>query len=282
MIDKLTKAQESKFEEYVDKWVKVGLDTTPIALEMATPLINKLYEKILGQALPKKIVIKSSPIEAWEEVCKISKTEEPFVWPYLDGNFNASYSAFYDFMFTELGIKNEKHEVWGVYRDLSKLSLIYPLDEVCVLVDKPEYIKMNKGILHCVNGPAIKYKDGFCVYSLNGVRVTKELVETAAEELDPKIVMKESNAEVRREIVRKIGVERLIVKLGAISMDKSKDGMYELLGIDIGDKRVRPYLKMRNPSINTWHVEGVHPDCKTVADALKFRNGTSEAPSHLS
>ena len=33
------------------------------------------------------------------------------------------------------------------------------------------------------------------------MRVTKELVETPAEKIDPQLVMKETNAEVRREIV---------------------------------------------------------------------------------
>jgi len=286
MINKLTKEQEEKFQEYVDKWVKIGLDATPINLKEAIPLVNDLYKKILKKGLPKKVIIMESPTKAWEKVCKLCKAGEEeskkFVWPYLDGNFNVSYSAFYDFMFEELKAENKEKGAWEVYKALSKLSLIYPLDEVCVLVDKPEYIKMEKGQLHCSTGPSIKYKDGFCIYSLNGVRVSKELVETPLEKLDPKLVMTEKNAEVRREIVRKIGIERFIQKCGAKSLDKSKDGMYELLGIDIGDGRIRPYLKMRNPSIATWHVEGVHPNCKTVADALKFRNGTTEVPSHLS
>jgi len=111
------------------------------------------------------------------------------------------------------------------------------------------------------------------------VRVSREIAETPAKELDPKLILKEKNAEVRREIVRKVGVERVCEKLGAKCIDRQDT--YELLMLDLGDGRSRPYLKMRNPSIGIYHIEGVHPDCNTVEKALNFRNGRSESPVTL-
>ena len=99
-----------------------------------------------------------------------------------------------------------------------------------------------------------------------GLRILKKL--------DGKIILKEKNAEVRREIVRKIGVEKLVRDVGA--KVKDAQGNYELLMIDIDGERERPYLKMKNPSIGVYHVEGVSPDCKTVKEALNWRNGTDE------
>ena len=100
---------------------------------------------------------------------------------------------------------------------------------------------------------------------------------TKPEDIDPKIILKENNAEVRREIVRKIGIERLCQKLNAKVLDKQGD-VYELLNLDLGENLIRPYLKMRNPSIGTFHVEGVSPDCKTVQEALNWRNKSDEKP----
>jgi hypothetical protein len=35
---------------------------------------------------------------------------------------------------------------------------------------------------------------------------------------------------------------------------------------------------MLNPSIGTYHIEGVPPDCDTVEKAITWRNQTSEKP----
>jgi len=159
------------------------------------------------------------------------------------------------------------------------VSLIYPFDDFVVISEKPTKIKMKNMLLHNESGPSIEYADGFNVYSLNGVGVPKELVETDAQDLDPHTIPKEQNAEVRREIVRKIGIERVCQRLKTKTLDI--DGDYELVLLDIGDGRNRPYLKMRNPSIQTYHIEGIEPSIKTVEQALNWRNGTKEKPEVL-
>jgi len=102
--------------------------------------------------------------------------------------------------------------------------------------------------------------------------VPENLVMTEAENINCTLILKETNAEVRREYIRKIGIDKVIEKLGAKTVQKSSDNVYELLNFDIIDGTYRPYLKMKNPSIGTWHVEGIHPDCKTIDQALGFRN----------
>jgi len=160
---------------------------------------------------------------------------------------------------------------------LSKLSWIYPFKEFVVISEKPTQIKIKDGQLHNENGPSVLYADGFSIYSLNGVRVSKKLVETPADKLDAGLVTKETNADIRREIVRKIGVDRVYQKLGGKTLDKQGD-VYELITLNLGDNRIRPYLKMKNPSIGVYHLEGVSPNCITVSQALEFRNGTKEKP----
>ena len=136
---------------------------------------------------------------------------------------------------------------------------------------------MQNKTLHNDNGPAIAYSDGFSVWALNGVRVTKEIAETPAEKLNSKLILEEKNAEVRREIVRKIGIEKVCKDLNAKIIDRWED--YELLELDLQDGRKRPYLKMKNPSIKTYHIEGIAPNIKTVQEALVWRNrGITEQP----
>jgi hypothetical protein len=202
-----------------------------------------------------------------------------FVYPYIDGHFYSSYFSFYDFMHQVLHneFDNQENYVW--YQTTAQIGLMYPLDSVCIISDRPKSINMKDGILHCESAPAIEYVDGFSFYCLNGVRVSKELVTTRAEELDPKLILTEQNAGVRREIVRKIGIERVCMKLGAECVDKKLN--YELLLLDIGDNRKRPYLKMINPSIGVFHIEGVPPEIKSVDQALRWRNQSEESPIEL-
>jgi hypothetical protein len=43
--------------------------------------------------------------------------------------------------------------------------------------------------------------------------------------------------------------------------------------LDLGDGQKRPYLKMLNPSIGVFHIEGVPADITTVRQAINWRAG---------
>jgi len=193
---------------------------------------------------------------------------ENFIYPYLGGQFDSAYFSFYDFCNKVLKINFQCQEKWNCYLRTSDVGLIYPFKEFCVISEKPTEIKMKNGVLHNESGAAIQYADDFSIYCLNGIKVSKEIVETPAEKLDPYLIVKEKNVEIRREIVRKIGIERICQKLNAKCIEKKDE--YELLLLDLGDNRKRPYLKMRNPSIGTYHIEGVPPQIKTLEEALNF------------
>jgi hypothetical protein len=134
--------------------------------------------------------------------------------------------------------------------------------------------------LHSDHEPAAYWKDSQQeFFFLNGVHVAREIVETPAGELDPRLLLRERNADVRRELVRKIGIERVCETLQAQGLDRQ--GNYELLLLDLQDGRTRPFLKMKNPSIGIYHIEGVAPECRTVAEALAWRNQSDVPPSVL-
>ncbi len=209
----------------------------------------------------------------------------PFVWDSLQdqlhGNHDAYWLGYYDFFLKELKLDCVKPLIpliniakhcgwwvlhWGIY----------------FIQHRPKEIHLNKdNQLHMNGGPALSYRDGFSLWRLNGVEVPQWLAETREEDIDPRKLLEIDNAQVRAEFVRKVGIERVCYSLKAKCVDK-RDG-YELLMLDLGDGRRRPYLRMQNPSVpELWHVEGVHPDCSTVSEALKWRNGgETEAPTVL-
>jgi hypothetical protein len=141
-------------------------------------------------------------------------------------------------------------------------------------------MKLSGEQLHSADGPALSWPDGEEEhFFLNDVHVPKELVETPANELDPRLMLRERNASVRREIVRKIGIERICQALEAECIDTQGD--YELLLLDLQDGRRRPFLKMKNPSVGVYHIEGVAPECRNVREALVWRNQSDVPPSVL-
>jgi hypothetical protein len=126
--------------------------------------------------------------------------------------------------------------------------------------------------LHNPNGPAVLYPDGFSVYALHGIRMKPHYVMTPGPELDPVQVLQEADVDVRRELIRKIGIEMMLTHLPHKVLDES--GNYQLLRIDFpGLAQDTRYLKMLNPSIGVWHLEGCERTCNTVQQAIDWRAG---------
>jgi hypothetical protein len=284
-INKLTKAQEAAMPAYVKKWTDIGRATGPVDRTAAERCMAAAYQAATPPlSVPRQYIWVRSPKEGIEVVYRLKhniKEGAPLTKEQLKitkeeiynagyGNHDAGWLSFYDFFLTEV-----KLSVVEPLRPLIELAShcnwYFPFEEVVIMCERPIAMYFKDNNLHKDGGMALEYSDGFGVYSLNGVLMPKEYVLTPANKLDPKIVLKEQNAEVRRELVRKIGVNVLIEALGAKVLDAK--GTYELLSLDLGDGNYRPYLKMKNPSIDAIHVEGVHPTCTTVSAALAWRNG---------
>ncbi len=308
-IEKLTPEQEAKFPEYVQKWISIGTATDRLDFDKTERIVNSYRELINLKPAPLKIV--KNPIEAWvacalfEQGVKLEDIDAEMVdvfngnpkkreiprasLPYQSGSFFASVFSFYDYMLEEVDIEIDK-ELYAKYKTweaTSQLGCIYPLDEVTFVCEKPTEIHLNENnVLHRDGGPALSY-DGlgdFKIYALNGVRVPEYLAVTPEEKLDLDLYNKETNADIRAEFVRKVGIERFLDKGTLIDSYKNYDAEthewwhkseYELWdmsslfeGLDYA-----PFIKMLNQTTGIWHMEGVSPECRTVGDALKERFG---------
>lgn len=307
MIEKLTPEQEDQLPVYRDKWLKVGLCTEPIDQAAAVDIVNRLCTVLLEKSKPERIFFEKSPYHAWLRTARLGVIEDAmaadpgltyeqaekqvrdkqekaveenirnFIWSPLDGHMSAGFCSFYDYCEAVLKI-DHKCIQWPVYRDHTQLGPVYCLDKFAVVSDRPREIHMTKeNVLHRDGGPAIYYSDDFQVWALNGVRVPKTVAETKGEDMSREWLethfLKEENAEVRREIVRKIGAALLCTRLGAEVVDRQ--GEYEVLLLNVRGQK-RPYLKMKNPSIGTIHIEGIAPGIRTVDEALKFRNSMTD------
>jgi len=287
MIEKLTAEQEEKIEYYKEKWIKIGLNTELSNREITEKCITKLYD-FCSLKQPEFVWVQSPHaaqvlINSFANEGKEERKMEFYTNCFYSQSY-AGYFGFYDFLINELNLTVDKknYETFLCDQEITVNSFWnYAFEKIVVCVERPEEINMVNGRLHKDGGPSIKFRDGWSIWSLNGIRVPQWLAETKAEEIDPTKIMKEKNVEIRREILRKIGVERYILKMGAKVIDTFNND-YELLEFDIdGTKNLA--LKMKNLSLDgVYHIEGVPPEINTCVEALNWRNQDDELPHKIS
>jgi len=274
-IEELTPEQEAKIPEYVKMGLEMGLSTKPINKTKAKSYVKKLYKFMGKENKNPQVIFVKGPMEAWKKVEEIYNQKLEFVWPYLDGQFWSCYVAWINYYKDVVKIKIDIDS--SIIEELVEFGNIYPLEDHCIISERMSECHHNANGLHREGGPAVQYADGTKIWSLNGVIVPQWLAETPHGKLDPKEFAKITNAEVRREFVRKVGIERICNTLGGKVLDKQDN--YELHEIDLGGTTGKwPYLKMLNPSIGVWHMECVDKTCKSVKDAIRFRNQSDIEP----
>lgn len=296
MIEEFTKEQEARLEEIRDEWLRVALSTDRLDPGVVVPAAQELYAACGCDPAP--VVLAESPLHAQyiiagyetginrkHDLQSMTSEEMASALPkghrvvYNSTAFWGAYDAYWVSFYLacrEFGADytdDELRRLAAMEQYCLACGPVWGFDEVAVVSQRP--LECHFGAedrLHNADGPALSYADGWKIYYMNGVEVPDWLPETPAMELDPKRFAKIDNAEVRREFVRKVGIERIIERVGAKLID-SKDE-YELLSFDLGkDIGECHYLKMKNPSIGVYHLEGIDPaaGCTTVQEALNYR-----------
>lgn len=278
-IEHLTPEQEAKLDVYYEKWVKIGLNSRPTTPEMRAQAEGFLKQAYSNEGLKEpQIIWTRSPLEAARKCVELGDNKKSLLSSAGYGAHDAGWLSFYDFMMTELGLVKECEGLDPLIGLAQVAGWWFPYDGVCVVSELPLETHVNKdGSLHRDGGPCICYSDGFAMYYLNGVQVSKEIAEIPADQITKDMILGEMNADIRREIILKAGIERAEKILGSEIKDTlptEVGGIYELLMVDFdGQGTKRPYLKMKNPSLGVHHIEGVRPGTNSAQDAIKYRNG---------
>lgn len=147
-------------------------------------------------------------------------------------------------------------------------------EEFCVVSDFPEYISRT---LHRTDGPTHRWRDGFEIYHLNSIMVPKWLVMTPSEKIDPQLALSEKNADVQREIIRKVGYERMLKVCNAVTLDtwvcEKTQLKYELKRMKFGavDRLYMCYEHASIPGI--FYAKPVPPETKNCIQGRGFQTG---------
>lgn len=182
---------------------------------------------------------------------------------------------------------------WDWYqKSFDVVAMYYDKDtNTCYVIKKPDEWKIED------NNTKMYYRYGNKEkYFFRRIEVPKWLYVTPAEELNPQDYLLIQNADVKAEFVKKIGIDKF-VEFGTVidSYENYPDNemwvkseykiidMHKIIppkeifdhwGNYIGNAKpykYAPFLYMKNQTTGVYHLEGIHPRCKTLYDAIKMR-----------
>jgi hypothetical protein len=191
MIESLSQDSINAMPDYVQKWAKIGYDTSPLDPELVTRSVNKMYE--CGDLPhPKKIVICKGPTEANLVVnMYLYKKDNPkatkkqiieHVKKNITfhncgyGQHDAGSMSYYDFFMQETDLKGLE-KIQGLMDMAYNCGWYWAFDEICFVAEKLSALHVNDtNQLHNETGPAIEYRDGTKVYAVDGVVMDEETI----------------------------------------------------------------------------------------------------------
>jgi hypothetical protein len=229
-IESLSREQIAMFPEYVRRWTDIGLSTKPAERKAAEAGILRAYseanipppERIVwcgspvGGALTRAFVLaepKQKPGDSvrasvWASVGasvgdSVWASVRASVWAACWGQHDASWLAFYDFFKQECGLEKETEKLAGLITQAQAAGWWWPHERICWVTERPVILNRDeRGRLHCEDGPAMQYPDGWSLYRFHGVQVPEYVIENPLEITIEKIEA-EGNAEVRRVMVER-------------------------------------------------------------------------------
>ena len=260
MIEKLTKEQEDKFQEYVDKWIKIGTSTEPTDKATTEEGIREAY-KAAGLKAPGEIFWCSSPKEAIEKY----KVDLSYVFC---GQYEASWLASYEFYHHECKI--DCSALFGLIKIAKSAGWCWFFEDYAIATERINRLKRDtQGRLHCEDGPAVSWPDGWKLYFWHGIAVPANLIEPLEEFPIVEFFQKERNQEQRRAACEKLGWGRICNALGAKEIQRDDYGIL-LETSSLADDNGRPakFVRVKDYSTEREYVIRTHPDTRSAHDGV--------------
>jgi internalin A len=148
---------------------------------------------------------------------------------------------------------------------------IFPFENICLVCDRPLRLRFDSANeLHAEGEPAIAFADGYSLYFHHGVKLPENYGKVHPDLWQAEWLLSESNAEIRRVLIERIGYDRICQQLQAVKLDTWQE--YTLLKIDNADVEPIYLLKMTCPSTAFIHALRVPPDMRSAQEAIRWVN----------
>jgi hypothetical protein len=123
---------------------------------------------------------------------------------YLWGCHDAYWIAYYRFC-EELGVKYDDDATMRLHfleKVAKEMMWWWPFDEAVFVCDRPQELHWEGEQLHNETGPALRFRDGWSIYVIDGIRIEPYIIENP-ELITAEKVRAENNIEVRRFMVER-------------------------------------------------------------------------------
>lgn len=265
-VESLTPEQTARFGEYVEKCIAIGLNTDPVDLENAKIAVCKAY-RLVGLKEPTQFYVVDSPVAAIDFIQKLdpSKTKRDILNEMCFGSMDISWISFYKYFIEVVGL--DLKEIGGLHDLTYHTGWYNAYEDVVVFQHRPEYIKFDdNNLLHCETGPAIRFRDGYSLYSWHGTRIPAEWIEDK-ENLSPETALTWPNIEQRRCAAEILGWKNVIEKLDPVVIDEDGDPeIGTLLEVNIPDIGREKFLRVQCGTGRIFCIP-VPPEMKTAIEA---------------
>jgi hypothetical protein len=242
----LTPAQKARLPEFVQKWTDIGLSTEPANRAEAERGVRLAY-KLAGLKEPERIIWCGSPLSqaltraivfglanGGIKVKRASVRDSvrdsvwASVWASVGasvyGQHDANWLGFYDYFAEVCGLGEETQKLMGLWLIAKNAGWFLPHAKTCWISERHCLLKRDDGgRLHCKDGPALAYPDGFSIYAWHGLRVPPDLIEHR-DKITVQDIEAEFNAELRRVKIELYGPARYLQDSNAVEVHRDRFG----------------------------------------------------------
>jgi len=279
MLEKLTKAQESLMSVVRDEWINSALSgDTSIKEDLVRDWVEFCYSLINRKA--PRIEIVDSPEAAQKAANALNGNKKMVYYPMGTGlGYDSGWTSFYDF-FTRIGvINNEKLNRWMKFKEAGIWDCLL-FENIAYIIRRPSVVKKDaSGRLHCEDGLAVMFADGWGLFMWHGTKVSGKIIMDP-DNITRDEVLSEKNSEVVRAYAERLGWEKYFKIADVVRIDQwtdPKTGLfYELYDFKnrLGENQPR-LLKMESPEVKDGtkpqYIEPVDPRLTSCQAARKWQ-----------
>ena len=148
--------------------------------------------------------------------------------------------------------------------------------QFCVVSDRPRVLLVDEqNRPHCEDGPFCEWSDGTALFAVHGTRVPEWIV-MRPERITVKAILAEQNAEVRRVMLDRMGLERFFSDAGAEPLQRDECG--DLYRVDMADDEPLVFVRVLNSTpepdgTRNQYILRVPPSMNTARNAVAWTFG---------